>query len=294
MSSADSELGLNVLTKYVKNSVYTFIGQCQSPVAVIYQDKTMAHLMKGFLGIDDSQLREKGVEKQLWLSPNMLLDQLSNCKSVVFFARPEVSTCEIIRENCDHNQDFLRNIRVFCYFVPFQRQSCSRALQTASGTSMIQINTQHNLPCPFFSLRSDLLSIEQEHAFSDLFIRDRFELLHCLALGLNFIQSKHGAFKRVITKGDLASKVAEILQSKSTEAPRPEKIEKIRFDTLVLIDRDVDLLTPLAIPMTYEALLDDVVGINCGMVKVPPDADDSKRIRLQGDTFHALDTVDIR
>lgn len=36
------------------------------------------------------------------------------------------------------------------------------------------------------------------------------------------------------------------------------------FDTLLLLDRNVDLLTPLATQLTYEGLIDEIYGINNG------------------------------
>lgn len=39
------------------------------------------------------------------------------------------------------------------------------------------------------------------------------------------------------------------------------------FDTLLLLDRNVDLLTPLATQLTYEGLIDEIYGINNGMNK---------------------------
>ena len=46
---------------------------------------------------------------------------------------------------------------------------------------------------------------------------------------------------------------------------------------LVILDRKIDMVTPLVTPLTYEGLLDDVVGVDCGFVGVdvniinPPD-----------------------
>ena len=36
------------------------------------------------------------------------------------------------------------------------------------------------------------------------------------------------------------------------------------FDTLLLLDRNVDLLTPLATQLTYEGLIDEIYGITNG------------------------------
>lgn len=40
------------------------------------------------------------------------------------------------------------------------------------------------------------------------------------------------------------------------------------FDTLLLLDRNVDLLTPLATQLTYEGLIDEIYGINNGQKRV--------------------------
>lgn len=38
------------------------------------------------------------------------------------------------------------------------------------------------------------------------------------------------------------------------------------FDTLLLLDRNVDLLTPLATQLTYEGLIDEIYGITNGQI----------------------------
>eukprot|EP00076_Gallus_gallus_P045913 XP_025011451.1 vacuolar protein sorting-associated protein 33A isoform X2 [Gallus gallus] len=43
------------------------------------------------------------------------------------------------------------------------------------------------------------------------------------------------------------------------------------FDTLLLLDRNVDLLTPLATQLTYEGLIDEIYGIQNTYVKLPPE-----------------------
>lgn len=54
------------------------------------------------------------------------------------------------------------------------------------------------------------------------------------------------------------------------------------FDSLLLLDRNVDLLTPLATQLTYEGLIDEIYGITNGLeepfppsVRLFPSADSS-------------------
>ena len=40
---------------------------------------------------------------------------------------------------------------------------------------------------------------------------------------------------------------------------------------IVLIDRDVDMVTPLCTQLTYEGLIDEIIGVQNGSVEVPND-----------------------
>ena len=40
------------------------------------------------------------------------------------------------------------------------------------------------------------------------------------------------------------------------------------IDTLILLDREIDLITPLTTPLTYEGLIDELIGIDYGKVSV--------------------------
>ena len=42
------------------------------------------------------------------------------------------------------------------------------------------------------------------------------------------------------------------------------------IDTLLLLDREVDLVTPLITPLTYEGLIDEFIGIQGGCIKIEP------------------------
>ncbi len=38
------------------------------------------------------------------------------------------------------------------------------------------------------------------------------------------------------------------------------------IDTMILLDRGIDMVTPLVLPLTYEALVDHIIGIDTGEV----------------------------
>ena len=44
-----------------------------------------------------------------------------------------------------------------------------------------------------------------------------------------------------------------------------------QIDAVILLDRTVDLITPLVTPLTYEGLVDELFGINYTVAQLPAD-----------------------
>ncbi|CAH8568226.1 unnamed protein product [Schistosoma turkestanicum] len=104
--------------------------------------------------------------------------------------------------------------------------------------------------------------------------------LYCIQSGLvnmvrkasntDYSQSNYRNNVSVLDEGSLTSTNSR--SSSSTSLPT-----SARPPPLVLIfSRDLDYITPLLVPMTFEALIHEVIGIELGQVELPPEcADDS-------------------
>lgn len=71
------------------------------------------------------------------------------------------------------------------------------------------------------------------------------------------------------------------------------------FDTLLLLDRNVDLLTPLATQLTYEGLIDEIYGITNGQNKcffflTPPSMNECLNVSGFIFTAHPLSPSDLK
>ena len=84
------------------------------------------------------------------------------------------------------------------------------------------------------------------------------------------IQQKHGLFPRITGKGDNAKKLADLLArmrqelvagEDTNESNRLGLTPSTTIESLIVIDREVDYATPLLTQLTYEGLIDEVVGI---------------------------------
>ena len=126
------------------------------------------------------------------------------------------------------------------------------------------------LPLYFFPLEKDLLSLELEDSFRDLYLNKVPTSTFLLARALMGVQQKHGLYPRIIGKGDNANRVAELLSrmrqellagEDASDNERAALTPSNTLESLIIIDREVDFVTPLLTQLTYEGLIDEVVGI---------------------------------
>lgn len=99
------------------------------------------------------------------------------------------------------------------------------------------------------------------------------------AKALNVIQQEHGLFPRILGKGDNAKRLAELLVRLRPEAASSQKnglskrhaigsMPSTIIENLIIIDRGVDMATPLMTQLTYEGLIDEVFDIKNGQAEV--------------------------
>ncbi len=92
------------------------------------------------------------------------------------------------------------------------------------------------------------------------------------------MQQRHGLFPRITGKGDHARRVADLLLRMRAElAVTEDSIDdpsmtgltpSTSIESLIIIDRGVDFLTPLLTQLTYEGLVDELFGIQQNQAEV--------------------------
>ena len=86
--------------------------------------------------------------------------------------------------------------------------------------------------------------------------------MYQIARGLMTLQSLYGIFPNIIGKGRYSRQVFDLMNRMrrdigvDSELPIPPQ-----FDTLLILDRTVDLATPMVTQLTYEGLIDEFYGI---------------------------------
>jgi hypothetical protein len=136
--------------------------------------------------------------------------------------------------------------------------------------------TVYEYPLYFMPLAEDVLSLELETAFSDLYLWKDPSSLYTSAKALMLLQQKHGLFPRITGKGDNAKRLTDLLIRMRTELGAGEggsgsTIELApsqSIESLIIIDREIDFPTVLMTQLTYEGLLDEIFTVDSNQLEV--------------------------
>uniref|UniRef100_A0A674ERE2 Vacuolar protein sorting-associated protein 33A n=1 Tax=Salmo trutta TaxID=8032 RepID=A0A674ERE2_SALTR len=211
--------------------------------------------------------KEHEVEKMFTLKGGRL--PAADVKNIIFFVRPRLELMDIIAENVI-SEDKMHSPRDFhMLFVPRRSMLCEQRLKE-QGVLGSFINIDEYI-LDLIPYDGDLLSMESEGAFRECYLESDQTSLYHTAKGLMTLQALYGTIPQIFGKGECARHVANMmLRMKREFAGSQTQILPV-FDSLLLLDRNVDLLTPLATQLTYEGLIDEVYGITNGYVKLPPE-----------------------
>ncbi|KAJ9157346.1 Vacuolar protein sorting-associated protein 33A [Pleurostoma richardsiae] len=220
-----------------------------------------------------STLQDYGVDKFYFLESNNVG---TNQRNVVFIARGECGRhAQAIADQMRRLQRESQTGHEFhVFWVPRRTLVSDKILEEAGVMGDANIA---ELPLLFFPLERDVLSLELDDAFQDLYLSRDPTPTFMLAKALMGIQQKHGLFPRIIGKGDNAKRVAELLSrmrqellagETGNETGKTGLSPSTTTESLIIIDREVDFVTPLLTQLTYEGLIDEVWGIQNNQTEV--------------------------
>ncbi|KAI1433761.1 vacuolar protein sorting 33A-like protein [Xylaria sp. CBS 124048] len=213
-----------------------------------------------------STLHDYGVDKFFFLENNNVDTSQRN---VVFVARGECARhAQTIADQVKRLQrESQTGHEIHIFWVPRRTIVSDKILEEAGVLGDVNIS---ELPIFFFPLERDVLSLELNDAFRDLYLFKDSTPAFLVAKALMRIQLKHGLFPRILGKGDSAKQVADLLARMRQEVLVGESTDQMNkpgltpsnsIESVIIIDREVDFVTPLLTQLTYEGLIDEVWGI---------------------------------
>ncbi|KAI7881074.1 Sec1-like protein [Lichtheimia hyalospora FSU 10163] len=214
---------------------------------------------------------DHGVEKIYQLSSDTIDTE---CSSVIYICRSKLRYMRYIAKQEGTKTDLL-----LC-FVPQRTRICERVLEEEGVFGSITIA---DYAMDWIPLEDDVISMELDPGtWKDIYLDGDTTAIFNAAKSLMKLQSIYGLFPRIIGKGDAAKQLAEMLLrmrrehavvdqvSSYTASRTPSLLNNIsnHIDQLIIIDRNVDIVTPLCTQLTYEGLIDETMAINNSHVEL--------------------------
>jgi hypothetical protein len=147
-------------------------------------------------------------------------------------------------------------------------------LQKMWSNTTLQNVSIHKLQLDLFPIEQNVLSLEYPSALKETDV-DRIPstCITTIARSLAKIQDVVGTIPRVQSLGPLGEEVVKKMMNMRFEeylssSNNNKEEEAVEIAAMMILDRKVDLVTPMVTPLTYEGLLDDTVGIDVGHVQI--------------------------
>ena len=187
-------------------------------------------------------------------------DKTSMLKYVISDDKKKKNKKDEDEENKETKKEF--NI----IFIPKINNECNKFLSECDFKDFFH---KYNLLMDAFPLDYDLLSLEDDFSFYDLFISQDLNNLSVLARVIIKYENLFGKIKYKYYLGSLAKKLNELLAKEESVSATLEKANDSGTFSCFIFDRVNDMLTPLCSNFIYEGLIDEYFGINLNTAKVP-------------------------
>ncbi|CAO3660555.1 unnamed protein product [Rhizopus microsporus] len=219
-------------------------------------------------------LKNHGVEKIYHFESDTLE---TDCPGLIYICRPKLKYMRYIASHIKH---FSKSSKIDCwlFFVPERTMICERVLEEEGVKGDITIGSYAMDWIPY---EDDLISMELDPStWKEIYLDGDQTAIYYAARSIMRLQSIYGLFPRIMGKGDAARQLADMLlrmrkehavtDQVSTKAPSLLNTVSNHIDQFIIIDRNVDLVTPLCTQLTYEGLIDETMGIKHCVVELDP------------------------
>ncbi|XP_048421780.1 vacuolar protein-sorting-associated protein 33 homolog isoform X2 [Pyrus x bretschneideri] len=212
--------------------------------------------------IQTSILKEHGIElRHLSADPIQ-----TDCSKLVYLVHSELTLMTLISSHMHNDTSKGLQGEYYVYFVPRCAVGCEKILEEEKVHHLLTIG---EYPLYIVPLDEDVLSFELDLSCKECLVDGDTSSLWHIANVIHKLEFSFGVIPNVRAKGKGSVRVADILHSMQAEEPvnSPDMVVP-EINTLILLDREVDLVTPMCSQLTYEGLLDEFLHINNGAVEL--------------------------
>jgi hypothetical protein len=192
-------------------------------------------------------------------------------RTVVLVVRPSLALMKDVGTIINVWNAFKQTYHFHVLFVPKRTFICCHMLQNeyhlaAKYGKRLEIT---EVEIDFFVAEDDVLSMEQPTLYRDLFMEGDTTALQYIAKALVKLQTaKIGLVPKVVAKGGVAVRTLDFMRRMISDVGVDYMQEQAsQVDRLFILDRGVDLATPMLTQQTYEGMIHEAHPVVCGVWK---------------------------
>lgn len=185
-----------------------------------------------------------------------------NEEAILFIIQPEETIFKKVIETNFFFTSVVKGIESNIIFIPGESYNIIEYMISNDLINQFKI---YSFYIDILPLDNDLLSLEKENCFREIYIDKNLTSISELANAFVKLESCFGKVKYKYIKGD-NSKIFETLVNNKEKENDLKVTDEILG--MIVLDRSVDFLTTLTKNYTYEGLIDEFFGINLGSIKI--------------------------
>ncbi|XP_059487240.1 vacuolar protein sorting-associated protein 33B [Neocloeon triangulifer] len=230
-------------------------------------DPAIMKPLQRFTGI--KALRSHGIEKIYLLEGGQV--PVTNMKRVFLLYSEYPKIRQVLQQiQAELQQHQGRSLSPHLILVPgtISHVAVEKLVEEEALYSLV---TLHTLNFELIKLDQGLWSLEMPSAFRNLNVQGDISMLKPIAKALWSLQLVVGRPNLLWAQGGMAAKVVQLME----RFPWPKdkiKSNQGQLGCLAIVSRDIDWPSMFLTPVTYTALVDQVIGSHCGNVKFASEA----------------------
>ena len=255
-----SDIG-NLLVKRYQYEFLSILNQLDGPVDLVLE-KELSSFLDQIAPINF--LKSHGIDKIFYLEPEMNVGRDKR----LYLIRPIGTNIKYIYRHFNYDKEQSVTRKYLVIFLPSKTRLCEELIESYGLLDYLEL---YEWRIELIPLDSDLLSLESNYSLSNYLVNGCSTLPHLVASSMSTLsQINTSKLMYIHTLGERASQVLHVfnyLKSiRSHTQDKPNVLSHCYITDLILVDRKIDLVTPLLTQISYEGLLDDNFGIQYGSV----------------------------
>eukprot|EP00357_Protocruzia_adherens_P031928 CAMPEP_0114991808 /NCGR_PEP_ID=MMETSP0216-20121206/11580_1 /TAXON_ID=223996 /ORGANISM="Protocruzia adherens, Strain Boccale" /LENGTH=590 /DNA_ID=CAMNT_0002355181 /DNA_START=29 /DNA_END=1801 /DNA_ORIENTATION=- len=256
--------GVQILREDSRNELLSIIDSIPGKKAVGIDPK-ISGPMSLIVGI--SVLKKEHAVTKVFRLEREELDLENDERSVIYFTKPDIEMMKCVALQIHDHKSRNEDKNYYLYMCPRETVLCEKILQLEGVLADVQI-AQYTMD--LIPLENDVLSLEMESSLRDLILHSDVSIYMNVANSIRKLEYLYGKIPAKYGKGKASLRILEILDNTQEEHMGELEGGGSEIDCLVMIDRTVDLVTPLCTQLTYEGLIDELFAINQCTVRLDP------------------------